>query len=319
MKKLLIASWMIVFTVIAANAQKLTTYRPGMVFPADYTFTKDTLVVMAFNTENFTDTHDNPYISNQMEDNAAKTMEGREALLIKAFKAANADVVMVSEFETIAYLREINQKYGLGYKFFASSESQTWYQNTMLMSKVPIGTFRTYGTVYSPVEGETDKNGMPLTQTNINARMWIAEVWPTASRKLYLCGVHLKAGRNKSDTATRIGQFTLLKGEFDRILKEDENAAILMAGDFNATPESAEFRIMQEGNKMSRMIDPLAGTQVFSHPAKAPRWRIDHMLYNEHLKSSIVPGTTGPVYLLSKEEMEKLSDHLPLMTKILIR
>lgn len=319
MKQILVMFLIAGSVITAVQAQKLTTYRPGMVFPADYAPAKDTLVVMAYNTENFTDTKDNPYISNKMEDDAAKAMEGREALLAKALKAANADIVMIAEFETVAYLREINQKYDLGYKFFASSESQTWYQNTMLMSKVPIGTFRTYNAVYSPVEGETDKNGMPLTQTNINSRMWIAEVWPAADRKLYLCGVHLKAGRNKSDTATRAGQFHLLKGEFDRILKEDKHAAILMVGDFNATPESAEFRIMQEGNKKSRLIDPLAGTEVYSHPAKAPRWRIDHVLYNQNLKSRIVPGSTGPVYLLSREEMEKLSDHLPVITKILVR
>jgi endonuclease/exonuclease/phosphatase family metal-dependent hydrolase len=300
-------------------AQKLENYRPGMVFPVDYTPAKDTLTILAYNSENFTDMKDNPYISNKMEDEPAKNMDGREALLVKALQAANADIVMIEEFETIAYLRALNQQYNLGYKFFASSESATWYQNTMLMSKVPIGTFRTYGSVYSPVPGETDHDGKPATQVNINSRMWIAEVWPTADHKIYFCGVHLKAGRNKSDTATRIGQITLLKGEFDRILQEDKNAAILMAGDFNATPESAEFKLLLQGNKRSALIDPLAGTTVYSHPSHEPRWRIDHIIYNNNLKDKVVPGTTGPVYLLSKPEMEKLSDHLPVMTKVLIR
>ncbi len=303
---------------INANAQQLTAYRPGMVFPVGYTAPRDTLVIMAYNTENFTDTKDNPYISNRLEDTPAKNMEGREALLAKAIQASHADIVMIAEFETMAYLKEINTRYNLGYTFFASSESPTWYQNTMLMSKVPIGAFRTYNAVYAPIVGELDQQGQPATQTNINSRMWIAEVWPAADKPLYLCGVHLKAGRNKSDTATRIGQVNLLKGEFERIVKADKNAAILMAGDFNATPESQEFKQLLAGNKRSRLIDPLAGTTVYSHPAKEPRWRIDHIIFNKQLQSRIVPGSTGPVYLLSKEEMEQLSDHLPVMTRILM-
>lgn len=302
---------------LTIQAQQLQEYRPGMVLPPSYV-AKDTLVVMAYNVENFVDKKDNPYISNRMEDSAMYKNDDREALLAKAIQTANADVLMIEEFETIAYLREINQKYSLGYSYFASSESATWYQNTMLISKVPIGTFRTYGASYSPVVGEKDQQGAPAVQTNINSRIWIAEVWPAAGQRVYFCGVHLKAGRNKSDTATRTGQIQLLKGEFERLVKEDKKACIIMAGDFNATPESAEFKLLQEGNKNTRLIDPLAGANVFSHPAGNPRWRIDHIMFNKNAASKIVPNSTGPVYILSKPEMEKLSDHLPVITKMVI-
>lgn len=298
-----------------ASAQE---FSPGMLYTPDHK-TGDTLKIMAFNTENLTDQKDNLYINNRMEDTPDKKKEEKAALLSKVIKAANADIVMISEFETIAYLRELSQKYDWGYKYFASSESQTWYQNTMIMSKVPIGTFKTYGSIYSPIVGEMDKEGKPAMQTNINSRMWIGEVWPTPDQRLYLCGVHLKAGRNKSDTATRIGQTELLKGEFERIVKADKKACILMAGDFNSTPESREFKMLQEGSKRARLIDPLAGTTVYSHPAGNPRWRIDHMVYNKNLASRIVPGSTGPAYILSKQEMADMSDHLPVVTKILIR
>ncbi|SIN66430.1 endonuclease/exonuclease/phosphatase family protein [Chitinophaga niabensis] len=297
-----------------ASAQE---FRPGMLYTPDHT-PGDTLKIMAYNTENLTDLKDNLYINNRMEDSQDKKKEEKAALLVKVIKAANADIVMISEFETVAYLRELSQKNELGYKYFASSESQTWYQNTMIMSKVPIGTFRTYGSVYSPIVGEKDEQGKQAMQININSRMWIAEVWPTAGQRLYLCGVHLKAGRNKSDTATRIGQTALLKGEFERIVKEDKKACILMAGDFNSTPESDEFKMLQQGSKRARFIDPLAGTSVYSHPAGNPRWRIDHMVFNKNLSAKIVPGSTGPAYILSKEEMTEMSDHLPVVTKILL-
>jgi endonuclease/exonuclease/phosphatase family metal-dependent hydrolase len=305
------------FSFFTAHSQELQSYRPGMVLSQNY-IRKDTLVIMAYNTENFTDTKDNPYISNRMEDSTGRSKDNnREALLAKVIRTANADILMIEEFETIAYLREMNQKYNLGYSYFASSESQTWYQNTMIMSKVPIGTFRTYGAVYSPVVGEKDQQGMPAAQTNINSRIWVAELWPAVGQRIYFCGVHLKAGRNRSDTATRTGQAQLLKGEFERIVKEDKKACIVMAGDFNSTPESAEFKMLLEGNKHARLIDPLAGTNIYSHPAGNPRWRIDHILYNKNLAAKIIPGSTGPVYVLSKPEMEKLSDHLPVMTKLL--
>lgn len=314
MKKILLFLAMVALSSAGYAQQE---YRPGMVLPQSYA-AKDTLVIMAYNTENFTDKRDNPYISNRMEDSAAYSKNDREVLLAKAIRTANADVLMIEEFETIAYLREMNQKYSLGYSYFASSESQTWYQNTMIMSKVPIGTFRSYGASYSPVVGEKDQQGMPMVQTNINARVWIAEVWPTAKQRVYFCGVHLKAGRNRSDTATRAGQIQMIKGEFERFVKEDKKACIVMAGDFNATPESAEFKLLLEGNKQARLIDPLAGTNVYSHPAGNPRWRIDHILFNRNTESKIVPGSTGPVYILSKPEMEQLSDHLPVMTKMVI-
>ncbi len=59
------------FHATRSNAQELKSFRPGMIYSPDYT-RGDTLTILAYNTENFTDRKDNPYISNRMEDGAVK-------------------------------------------------------------------------------------------------------------------------------------------------------------------------------------------------------------------------------------------------------
>lgn len=296
--------------------------RKGISAPVGFNYSPDTISVLSWNVEHFVDQFDNPYISHSREDDPVAEMEGRVQLLIKALKKANADIVVLQEFESVAYLKQIADKHlsDLGYMFFADAESFSWYMNVVIMSKVPLGTIYSYGALYTPVVDYVNKDGERETQININSRMWSIDIFPSEDFAFNLTGVHLKAGRGERNEKMRLGQINLLKNQWARMVKEDKRVNLMMVGDFNSTPESMEMGRLLEGKKGNQFIDPLAGTGIFSHPADAPRWRIDHIIYNRNLERSIVEGSALVMdKLLNAQEMIDLSDHLPLMISIKVR
>jgi endonuclease/exonuclease/phosphatase family metal-dependent hydrolase len=302
------------------NGQALK--RKGITTPVGFDYDPETISLISWNVEHFVDLHDNPYINHPRENNPEEPMKGREALLVKALKKANADVVVLQEFESIAYLKEIADRElsDMGYQFFADAESFSWYMNVVIMSKVPLGVMYSYGAAYTPVVDYVNDEGERESQININTRMWSIDVLPNEKYEFTLTGVHLKAGRGERNEKMRLGQIALLKNQWARMIKEDKKANLMIVGDFNCTPDSQEFASLLKGKKGNAFIDPLYGTGVFSHPSDAPRWRIDHILYNKNMTNEMMPGDTK-VYrdLLEEEEMMQLSDHLPMLTRIKVR
>lgn len=302
------------------NGQSLK--RAGVTAPTDFQYNPEVLSVLSWNVEHFVDMYDNPYINNSREDNPKESMEGKEALLVKALKAANADVVVLQEFESIAYLKQIADSYlsDMGYEFFAAAESYSWYMNVVIMSKVPLGTVYSYGALYTPVVNYLDEKGKPESQVNLNSRMWSIDILPNEEYEFTLTGVHLKAGRGERNEKMRLGQINFLKNQWARIVKEDKKVNLMMVGDFNCTPDSEEFQTLLAGKKGNQFIDPLANSGVFSHPSDNPRWRIDHIIFNKNMMEDVEKASTTVFSdLLSKEEMMKLSDHLPMFTRIKVQ
>ena len=131
----------------------LEGFKTGVVTPKDYKdVTGDTLKVLSWNVEHFIDTHDNPYTQNRRENTGYK-MEGRVSLLVEALRKADADIVVLQEFEHIQFLQQIAKDSlpDMGYEFFADNESPSWYMNVVVMSRVPLGIIYGYGTVTTPV------------------------------------------------------------------------------------------------------------------------------------------------------------------------
>lgn len=293
----------------------------GSTLPADYTFSsKDTLSVLTWNVEHFVDDYDNPFIRNPMEDKP-KDVSKRIDLLAGMLKKINADVVVFEEFESRALAMKIAKEKltGLGYRFFTGGESPDWYMNVVIMSKLPLGVTYSYGSIYTPVEGIKDSLGRTETQNNINARMISAEVRAKADLSFILTGVHLKAGRTKRDTIIRAGQVRFLQAQSKRFLKENKNTNLLFVGDFNATPESSEFKLLLNGDKKIQLIDPLANTGIFSHPAEKPSWRIDHILPNKNMMKYLAPNGVKVAEGLDMKTLQEISDHLPVVGKFLIK
>lgn len=328
MKRIFLNTVTTIFTVfaifIASSCTKNTnlqhdTLPVGYVFPQ-----KDTLSVLTWNVEHFVDDYDNPYIANKMEDNP-KDVAKRIDILANMLRQINADVVVFEEFESRSLAMKIAKEKlsDLGYRFFGANESPDWYMNVVIMSKLPLGITYGYGNVYGNIENFKDSLGRQETQNNVNTRMLTTEIRAKNDFKFYLTGLHLKAGRNKKDTAVRAGQMKVLQTQANRFLQLDKNANMLIVGDFNATPESWELKLLLNSDKNNpknvQFIDALANTNMFSHPSEKPSWRIDHMLMNKNMAKYLIPNGVKVAENLDKEKLKEVSDHLPMVAKFLLK
>ena len=307
---------------IKDSASLRDVFKKGIVTPDDYEDKAgDTLKVLSWNVEHFIDTHDNPYTQNRRENTGYK-MEGRVSLLVEALKKADADIVVLQEFEHIQFLQQIAKDSlpEMGYQFFADNESPGWYMNVVVMSKVPLGIMYGYGTVNTPVKYIDEKTGEEKyeTQNRINTRLWSVDVLVNDEYSFLLTGVHLKAGRGGRNVAMRLGQLQFLKGQYERFLNEDPNRNILVVGDFNATPDSEEIQYMLDGGSKAKFVDNLTDS-IFSHPSDAPKWRIDHILPNTNMQAELIENSLQVKYYFDKETQRKLADHLPLVAEFVTK
>jgi endonuclease/exonuclease/phosphatase family metal-dependent hydrolase len=297
---------------IVQKVEKDTT----LVIPAGYTFPDgQTYSVLSWNVEHFVDPYDNPYINNDREDNPPSNMDARRSLLLAALRKADADIVILQEFESAKYLAQLAEDSleDTGYQFFADAPSPDWYMNVAMMSRFPIGIIQGYGNVTTPVSGYLNEEGQKETQNHINTRMWTADVFPSEDYRLSLTGVHLKAGRGPRNIAMRKGQIHFLIRQFEEIIKDDPTANLMMAGDFNALPGSEEMALLLTDSLLSTaFLDPI-DSAVNSHPADDPRRRLDYMLVNPNLEQELLPNSTEVKYFFSKDSMRMISDHLPVV------
>jgi endonuclease/exonuclease/phosphatase family metal-dependent hydrolase len=281
----------------------------------------DTVKVLSWNVEHFVDDIDNPYIDNNRENNPPENMPERRKLFTEIIKKADADVVVLQEFESDSYAMKLAAEYfpEMGYQIFAGHESNDWYMNVVVMSRIPLGLFHSYATSNTPIIGQTDDEGNPASQTFINNRMWTTEVLVSPDYQFSLTGVHLKAGRGERNKNWRLGQINLLRSHYKQLLSLNPDQNILAVGDFNSTPESNEFQAFLGTGTDVEFNDPLAGSNVFSHPADSAFWRIDHILPNANMQPEIVGDTVLVNYFFSPDSMEMAADHLPMSVEIVTR
>ena len=280
----------------------------------------DTLSVVTWNVEHFVDSHDNPYIENDRENSPPEDMEQRRRLLAEAIQELDADIIVFQEMESDSYLQAFAEKRfpDMGYQVFGALESADWYMNVVVMSRVPLGVFHSYATVTTPIIGQTDEQGNTESQAFINNRMWTADVLVSKDYRFTLSGLHLKAGGGARNEGWRLGQITLLRQHLKSLVNRDSDKNMVVTGDLNTTPGSTEFSRLL-GDTAPRFVDPLAGTNAYSHPSDSPTRRIDHMLVNRNMTNELVPNSTNIVMPLNRDQMIKISDHLPVEAAFVTR
>lgn len=305
---------------IAQETKQSFEYNESAVFPKNYKDqVGDTLKLMTWNVENFVDEHDNPYISNYREDSTRASQE-KIQLFAQAIKNADADIVVLQEIEGAPYLKALANEHfpEMGYQFFADHESNNWFQNVAIMSRVPLGPVVGYGTVHTPVEFNEDGEEKYQTQDYINTRMWSCAVWVNEHYQFHLTAAHLKAGRGERNEAMRLGQIAFLKSQLQRELEIDKKANLLLVGDLNSLPNSRELGALKTGKKRIALQDPL-GSEVSTHPADKPERRLDYILFNKNTADEIVEQSANvPLLLENAEAMRTVSDHLPVTIEILV-
>lgn len=321
-------------TALAACAAPLSTNAPapvssrpvaaGIAPPTGYRYPgHDTVRVVTWNVEHFVDPFDSPYVDAERENQPARSMEsGKIEGFVAAIRTLDADVVVLQEFESEAYLEVLARERfpDLGYRFFAGTESPTWYQNVVVMSRLPLGVLRSYANVTTPVEGIADSLGRPETQSLVNNRMWLVDVLARPDYAFSLAGLHLKAGRSARDVGFRTGQIRLLHLELARLLRERPGANVLVAGDLNSVPGSPELALLlgPSGGPVA-LIDPFRDRPAPTHPSDRPTRQLDHLLPNAGMFAEMVADSARVATPLPIDEMVRVSDHLPVIATFLAR
>ncbi|MFC3199623.1 endonuclease/exonuclease/phosphatase family protein [Parapedobacter deserti] len=292
----------------------------SIVKPIDYTYPADSsFKVISWNVEHFVDLHNDPYINNRREDNPPENMQRRISLLLKALRMADADIVVLQEFESAKFLKQLAQDSlaDMGYIYFADAPSHNWYMNVVAMSRFPMGLMTTYGLATTSLPGFVNEQGKAETQNHINTRMWSVDVFPSESYSFLLTGVHLKAGRSDRDVAMRKGQIALLTETFNRYLSLNPQTNMLMAGDYNATPDSEEIAMLTKDPALKNHFVDIIDPEVLSHPSNAPTRRLDYILVNENMNKEILDGGAKVMQFFPPETMRLISDHLPIVARFL--
>ncbi|WP_158278578.1 endonuclease/exonuclease/phosphatase family protein [Rhodohalobacter mucosus] len=274
----------------------------------------DTLTVVTWNLEHFVDGHDNPYINHPRENNPGEGLAERRRLLAQALSRLDADIVVFQEVESAPYVQEMAQTdfEELGYRLVTAFESNDWYMNVVIMSRVPLRLTYSYGNVYTfrrEEEGETEY------QNFTNNRMLSAEVAVNEDFHFLLTGVHLKAGRGEGNARWRMGQIEVLRDHYSMILDQYPDARILLAGDLNIIPGDPEFDLILGENTDVRFVDPFQGVNAFTIPADNPTRQLDHILPNDKMMRDYIPGSGRVAYPFSPDSMRAISDHLPVLMK----
>ncbi len=286
----------------------------GMVKPVDYEYKKDSVfTVLSWNVEHFLDSYDDPYIDNERENNPPDNMPLRLNLLLKALKKADADIVVLQEFESAKFLKQLatDSLPEMEYLYFADVPSHDWYMNVVVMSRFPMGVISGYGSVTTPLPGYVGEDGKEETQNQINTRMWSIDVFPAEDYSFLLTGAHLKAGRGERDIAMRKGQLNFLVSQFNSILKQYPDKNMMVAGDLNAIPNSEELALLIKNPKLDNLFEDRIDSAIHSHPANEPSRRLDYILVNRNMSREALPEGIKVENFFTPDTMRIISDHLP--------
>jgi endonuclease/exonuclease/phosphatase family metal-dependent hydrolase len=302
----------------------------GMALPPDYSFPdRDTIRVVTWNLEHFVDQRDNPYIDAGRENDPPSNMEGRVQRAARALRQLDADLVVLQEAESEAFLQTLVEDHlgDLGYRFFTSVESPSWYMNVVLVSRYPLGVVRNYADVTTPIADTYTDAGTPDAQSLTNHRLWMADVRVGPDAMWTVVGAHLKAGRSARDQNWRIGQIRFLHARLTHRIEDRPNLPVLIAGDLNATANSPELRLLLNSpdrpasdsiqsdaiRRRARLTDPLTGAPSPTHPSDDPARQLDYLLFNDPLADRLVEGSARVVRPLPDSIMAATSDHLPVV------
>jgi endonuclease/exonuclease/phosphatase family metal-dependent hydrolase len=278
----------------------------------------DTISILAWNIEHFVDDYDSPYIDHPRENNPDENLPERRRLLADALKQIDADIVVFQEVESSAYIAAFAEEYfeELGYQLFTGRESDTWYMNVIVMSRIPLGMLYSYSNIYTfrrEVDGEIEY------QNHTNNRMVSVDVLVHPEYSFLLTGVHLKAGRSETDRRWRMGQIDVLKDHYRQTLTFNPDGRILLAGDLNIITGDPEYHYLLFGENGTDFIDPLGDTDSFTHPADAPTRQLDYILPNSNMAQDLVPGSKQILTPFDSEAMRLISDHLPVFARFVTR
>jgi len=277
----------------------------------------DTISVVTWNIEHFVDEYDSPYIDNDRENDPPEVMEERRSLFADAIKKMDADIVVLQEVESAAYMQLFADEHfpELNYRYFTGRESNDWYMNVVVMSRIPLGILYSYANLDSFIFDIEDDEGRIQRQNFTNNRMLSVDVLVNPEYSFLLTGLHLKAGRGERNENWRIGQIDMLRDHFEYMEAVHPEMRFLIAGDLNILPGDREFLHLLGDDESPLFTDPLADIESFTHTADNPVRQLDHLLPSRQMMDDLVPGSAEVLFPFNPDTMRIISDHLPVIAR----
>lgn len=275
--------------------------------PRDLSTTRTMVRVACWNIAHFVDEFDDPNVSNPQEDRGARRPEVL-AKLGEAMRRLDADVLVLLETEGEEWTHRFFKQYApeLGYDTIVSCRVETWHQNVVFCSRVPLGPLTSLKSLRSEIPG------MGTEQNRFNNRVAFVEVMPTPNYTFVLGAAHLKAGTDADDRPTRLGMIDTIKWWFARELRRDPELNIVLVGDMNSTEKNPEFQRFVTGTPNLQSLFAPWGFPP-THPAEYPTRHIDMIFANPNMLAELVPESVAVASPFPRSEMSALSDHLPVV------
>ncbi|MBI1290744.1 hypothetical protein GC173_05815 [bacterium] len=265
--------------------------------------------VMSWNLEHFVDPFDDPYVKNEKEDTPeVKPSEVLQSLAY-SIKEINPDVMILEEVESDRAVRLFLDSFlpGHDYKYYAGVEAMDWYQNVVIVSRLPIGR------IVSLREREITSATQNRTRNDINNRLLGAEILGPGRSRFFVAGLHLKAGRPDADVEWRKLQAGIVQEMLAHESAAEPGLPILVAGDMNMLPKSEEYVALTEGGSIKLQSPFEKWGFPFTHTADAPERTFDYIFHNSAMEAFYAAESASVPTPLSPQDMRKISDHLPVV------
>ena len=193
----------------------------------------------------------------------------RIATVIKLATPRAPDLVVLQEIEEEELLSEIVSDYliGSGYGYVATSPPVGGDLRVALISRYPIRALR-YHSVY--------RTGYPALRGVLEAEVLIE------GETLWLFMVHLKSKRGgaRETEALRIAVVEALQWRMYTLLSADPSAALMVAGDFNESPD--------EYQRVAHQYPTALVSVRFKSVVGADRWYQPLFISSESIENSLV-------------------------------
>jgi len=226
----------------------------------------------------------------------------------EAIAALDAEVVVLVEVNPDGYVENLVdelRELGLGYR--ATLVDQSARQNIAILAKLGVS-------VENPRLVEGSDNG------NVHLRKALAADVRIGSFDFLLIGVHLKAGRDRSDREVRNAQVTAIESFIVEATAGDEKD-VLLIGDYNMVPgdDQTNFDLLNTTGGLRYLSSELPeGT--FSHISRSGSHRLldGYAIATEHTREYLAGSLrVVPLHEISDLDLgayrDRISDHLPLI------
>jgi len=268
------------------------------------------LRIAAYNVENWFDVFDDPYSDDESTDVKTRAELKQIAEMIRHL---DADVVGFCELESEGALKALVREMlpDMGYEYIAVSKTNSGRGiHIGVISRKPIVSVTSYRFQELAVPGE-DRTWRFAR----DVPRFVIEAAPGVHVHTFM--VHFKSKRDSSNDPDsnkwRRAEATRAWQLIDRLYEQDPDAAVILMGDLNDTPDSAPLQVLQSPGVTGEpaLIDVTAGLpkeERITYLRPPYRSQIDYVLASPSLAENLVPGS---VTIPTDEELLAGSDHAP--------